>query len=171
MNEDRYVAAIEISSSKIIAVVGKIRPSRELDIIACEQEKGVESVRYGVIQNLEETSLRLQRVIDKLQHRPGVTPRIIKSVFVGLSGRSLRTISTTVSRNLPEETEITDEILASLRADALSTAIDSSLEVIDAIPRTFTVGEDTHEIAFHFRAAYDKIIYGTDTITKRSFRR
>lgn len=141
MNEDRYVAAIEISSSKIIAVVGKIRPSRELDIIACEQEKGVESVRYGVIQNLEETSLRLQRVIDKLQHRPGVTPRIIKSVFVGLSGRSLRTISTTVSRNLPEETEITDEILASLRADALSTAIDSSLEVIDAIPRTFTVGK------------------------------
>ena len=39
MTEDRYVAAIEISSSKIVAVVGKIRPDGQLCIIASEQEK------------------------------------------------------------------------------------------------------------------------------------
>ena len=46
MTEERYVAAIEISSSKIVAVVGKLRPGGQLDILATEQEKGVESVRY-----------------------------------------------------------------------------------------------------------------------------
>ncbi len=40
MTEDRYVAAIEISSSKIVAVVGKVRPDGQLCIIASEQEKG-----------------------------------------------------------------------------------------------------------------------------------
>ena len=141
MNEEKYVAALEISSSKIIAVVGKLLPSGELDIIACETEKCVEGVKYGVIQNLEDTSMRIQRLVEKIQRRPGVSPREIKGVFVGLSGRSLRSITTEVKRNLPDDTEITDAIIDSLRADALQTAIDSSLEVIDAIPRTFTVGK------------------------------
>ena len=141
MSEDRYVAAIEISSSKIIAVVGKLRPTNQLDIIACEQDKGVEGVRYGVIQNLEDTSLRIQHLITSLQRRSAVYPREITGVYVGLSGRSLRAITTEVSKNLPDDTEITNEIIAELRAQALHTAIDSSLEVVDAIPRIFKVGK------------------------------
>lgn len=124
-----------------MVVVGKLKPTRQLDIIACEQEKGVESVRYGIIQNPEATSMRIQRIIDLIQQRPGIQPRKITSVFVGLSGRSIRSISTTVHKNLPEDTEISDDIIASLRTEALQTALDSSIEVVDAIPRVFTVGK------------------------------
>ncbi len=140
MSEQRYVAAIEISSSKIMAVVGKAREAGQLDIIACEQEKGVEAVKYGVIQNLEETALRINRIINKIQHNPAVAPRKISGVFVGLSARSVRSISTEVRIQLPEETEITEEILNNLKTQALHTAIDSSLEVVDAVPRIYTVG-------------------------------
>lgn len=141
MNEDKLVAAIEISSSKIIAAVGRLRPNGQLDIIACEQEQGVESVRYGVIKNPEDTSLRIQRVIDRLELHPAVSPYVITGVFVGLAGQSLRTIPTEVTRNLPEDTEIDDEIIESLRDMALRTAIDSSLEVVDAVPRVFRIGK------------------------------
>ncbi|MDE5869675.1 MAG: cell division protein FtsA [Muribaculaceae bacterium] len=141
MNEDRYVAAIEISSSKILAVVGKLRPNNQLDIIACEQDPGVEGVRYGEIQNLEDTSLRIQHLLTKIQRRPSVQPRQITGVYVGLSGRSLRSLTTEVTKNLPDDTEITQEIIAGLRAQALKTAIDNSLEVVDAIPRVFRVGK------------------------------
>lgn len=141
MNEDRYVAAIEISSSKIVAAVGKMHPDGRLDIIATDQERGVESVRYGILQNLEETSMRMNRVIDRLQRKPVVSPRVITGLYVGLSGRSLRSITTEVEINLPDETEINDEILRRLREQALATAIDSSLEVIDAIPRIYVVGK------------------------------
>lgn len=140
MTEEKYVAAIEISSSKIIAVVGKSRPGGQLDIIASEQEKGVESVRYGVIKNLEETSMRISRILDRLERKPVVAPRRITGLYVGLSGQSLRSIPTRVSLNLPEDTEITDEILHRLLLQARSSAIDSSLEVVDAVPRSFTVG-------------------------------
>ena len=45
MNDDRYVAAIEISSSKIIAAVGRMYADGRLEVIAVDQERGVDSVR------------------------------------------------------------------------------------------------------------------------------
>ena len=145
MSEERYIAAIEISSSKIIAAVGRTYGEGHLEVIAVEQEKGVDAVRYGIIQNLEETSVKVARIIDRLERRTGVAPKKIKGLFVGLSGRSLRSIPTEVHINLPDETEISDDILNRLRNDAMRTAIDNSLEVVDAVSRLYKVGKsETH---------------------------
>ncbi|MDE5653735.1 MAG: cell division protein FtsA, partial [Muribaculaceae bacterium] len=138
---ERYVAAIEISSSKIIGVVGRVHGAGQVDIIAVEQEKCVESVRYGVIQNLEETSMRIARILEKLEHKPSISPRRISRLFIGLSGRSLRSIPTNVRISLPEDTEISEEILARLRKDAFNVSIDSSLEVVDAVARKYKIGK------------------------------
>lgn len=167
MNDERYVAAIETSSSKIIAAIGKMHDDGQLEIIATEQERGVESIRYGIVQNLEETARRVGRVLDRLQRRPGVGPRVITGVYVGLSGRSLRSIRTEVEINLPEDTEISTQILQQLRERALNTAIDSSLEVIDAIPRSYIVGKlETHSpkgaIGNKIHATYDLIVCRPD---------
>lgn len=163
MYEDRYVAAIEISSSKIVAAVGKMHGDGRLDIIASDQERGTESVRYGIIQNLEETSMRINRVLDRLQVKPAVSPREITGVYVGLSGRSLRSIRTEAELNLADETEINESILTRLREQALDTAIDSSLEVVDAIPRIYYVGNtETHSpkgvLGNRIKAVYDLIV-------------
>lgn len=163
MNDDRYVAAIEISSSKIIAAAGIMRADGRLDIIASDQERGTESVRYGIIQNLEETSRRLTRVIDRLQMKSSVAPRVITSLYVGLGGRSLRNVRTEVEISLPDESEITDAILARLRELALDTAIDSSLEVVDAIPRVYYIGKTETlspkgAVGNSIRAVYDLIV-------------
>lgn len=141
MSEERYIAAIEISSSKIIGAVGRAHPNGQVDIIAVDQERCVESVRYGVIQNLEEVSTRLARVLEHLERKPSVGQRKIKSVFVGLSGRSVRSIPTTVRLNLPDDSEITDDILKRLREDAFATAIDNTLEIVDVVPRKYRVGK------------------------------
>ncbi len=139
MNFNKYVAALEISSSKVIGVIGT-EEGGHLNIIASDQEKSVESVRYGHIQNLEDTSNRVARVLARLERTPGVEPNRIVGVYVGLSGRSMRSIVTTVSLTLPEETEVNDEILDRLRQQALATSIDSSLTVVDAVARIYKVG-------------------------------
>lgn len=138
---ERYVAAIEISSSKIIGVVGRVKEGGQVDIIAVEQEKSIESVRYGIIQNLEDSSRRLARILDKLEHKSSIAPRKIERVFIGLNARSLRSIPVEVSLQLPDETEINDEIINRLRKDALNAAIDSSLEIVDAVPRKYRIGK------------------------------
>lgn len=160
---ERYIAAVEISSSKIIAAVGKTVNEGHLDVIAVEQESCVDAVRYGIIQNLEETSMKVMRLITKLEQRTGITPRKIKGVYVGLSGRSLKSISTTVELNLPPDTEITDEIISKLRNDAMRHAIDNTLEVVDAVPRFYKVGHaEMHHpkgtVGNHIAATFDLVV-------------
>lgn len=163
MSDQRYIAAIEISSSKVIAAVGKTSGDGLLDVIAVEQEKGTESVRYGIIQNLEETSLKVSRVIDRLQRRSGISPKQIKGLFVGLSGRSVRSIPTEVSLSLPDDTEITDEVLERMRTDAMHSSVGPTLEVIDAVPRIYRIGkiETTSPkgtVGNFIRATFDLIV-------------
>lgn len=160
---ERYIAAVEISSSKIIAAVGKSSAEGQLDVIAVEEENDVECVRYGIIQNLEETSVKVARMISKLEKNPAVAPRKIKGVFVGLSGRSLRSITAEVSINLPADTEITEDIITRLRAEAMRQVNDSSLEVVDAVPRTYRVGQtETHSpkgaVGNSIQATFDLIV-------------
>lgn len=163
MNNERYVAAIEVSSSKIMAVVGKVSDDGRFEVIASDHERGVESVRYGIVQNLEETALRIDRILQRLERKPAIAPNTITGLFVGLSGRSLRSITTTVSLNLPNDTEITQDILDRLREQALQTAIDASLTIVDAIPRYYTIGKyDTQSprgmVGSDISATFDLIV-------------
>ncbi len=163
MTKEKYIAALDISSSKITGVVGVIHPGGHADIIAAEQERHLDVVRYGHIQNLEETSRRVAKVIENLERNPHVAPRKISSVFVGLNGMSMRSLTTPVSMKLAEDTEITTEILNRLREQALNTAIDNSLEVVDAVDRVYTVGRsETHTpkgaIGNSISAIYDLMV-------------
>ena len=139
MNQERYIAALEISSSKIIGAVGVYTGEGQLTVLAIEQEESNESVRYGIIQNLEEVSLRTKRIIDKLERHAAVAPRRISGIFIGLSGRSMRSVPAEVRLNFPEEVEITDDILDRLRNDARNTAIDTTLEIVDVVPRKYII--------------------------------
>lgn len=174
MNE-RYIAAIEVSSSKIVAAIGKTRGAGFLDIVAVEHESTPEGgVRYGIIQNLEETSTAVARLFARLEQRPNVNPRKIKSVIVGLGGRSFKNITKEVSLSLPEDSEITDDILTRLRDQALHSAIDNTLEVVDAVPRVFKVGNSKTSspkgmVGNHISGVFDLIVCRPEL--KRNIRR
>ena len=163
MATDRYIAALEISSSKVIGAVGAVGKSGQLEILAIEQEKNTDSVRYGQIQNIEETYNHIICVLERLERRPNISPREITGVYVGISGRSLRSIRKDVSLSLPDDTDITDSILERLKRGAMEADIESSLEIVDAIPRIFTVGKDeTHRpkgrMGNNISAIYDLIV-------------
>lgn len=116
MNKDKYIAALEISSSKVIGAVGIAGKSGQLEIIAVDQQKSTDSVRYGQIQNTEETFRLTDFVLERLERRSNITPREITGVYVGLSGRSMRSIPIDVSLSLPDDTEISEAIIERLRS-------------------------------------------------------
>ena len=174
MNE-RYIAAIEISSSKIVAAIGKTIGNGILEIVAVDHESAPEEgIRYGIIQNLEDTSYIVGRLFSRLEQRSAVNRRKIKSVIVGLGGRSMKNITKEVSLSLPEDTEISDEILSRLHQQAVNSAIDNSLEVIDAVPRVFKVGKaETSSpkgmVGNHISGVFDLIVCRPEL--KRNIRR
>lgn len=163
MNE-RYIAAIEISSSKIVASIGRTVGNGSLEIVAVESESTAEgTVRYGIIQNLEETQFTVSRIFSRLEQRNSISPKKIKGVIVGLGGRSLKNITKEVSLSLPEDTEITDDILTRLQDQALNSEIDNTLEVLDAVPRFFKVGNSETSspkgmVGNHISGIFDLIV-------------
>lgn len=162
MNEERYIVALEISSSKIIGTIGTCRDGH-LEVIAIEQEKGNDCVRHGIIRNIDEVSSRINRIIDKLQRKAAVAPRKVISVFIGLSGRSMKSIIANASLTLPDETIIDDQILQKLREQVDHNPIDGSLEVVDAVPCDFMVNNNETKspkgtIGSYISGTYDLIV-------------
>ncbi len=162
MTADKYIAAIEISSSKIIGAIGRLSADGRLNIIAIEKDKIIEYVRYGIIQNIEETNTALCRIIDRLEQRASLNKRRISAVYVGLSGRSLRNIPYEINRNLPEDTEITESIISQIKDEVLRANIDSSLEIIKAVPHSYFVNKSETQspigsMGNNIRASFDLI--------------
>lgn len=118
---EKYILALEIGSSKVKGAVGVIDNDGLLSVTAVEEEKFSDSVRHGLIINVETVSNRVNSIVRKLENR--VSPRKIKSVYVGIGGRSFMSAPREVERQLPAESEITAELVDQLRGEALSSAL------------------------------------------------
>lgn len=173
MNET-YIAALEIGSSKIIGAVGTYGADKTLNVLAVEQEESGDSVRYGIINNPDEVASRVSRIVERLEANPAVAPRRVAGVYVGLSGRSMRSVASDVKLIFPEETEFTGEILKNLRQDATSVALDSNQEILSVVARHYKVdGMETSSprgaMGKSISAVYDVIVGRTEL--KRNIQR
>lgn len=137
--KDCYIAALEIGSSKITGAIGQYTGENTLKVIALEQEHSRDSVRYGIIHNPEEVASRVMRIIERLNSNPAVAPRKVTGLYVGLSGRSLRSVASDVKLIFPEETEITGDMLKRLREDATSITLGPNQEILSVVPRSYHI--------------------------------
>lgn len=134
----KYIVAIEIGSSKIKGAVGAIDESGALTVLAIEEEKLIDSVRYGCIQNVAEVSTRVLSIVRKLENHNSVSPSKVKGVYVGLGGRSLTALAREVQRQLPDELEITERIIEQIKEEARLTTVPDR-DVVEVLPRSFII--------------------------------
>jgi len=137
---ERYIVAIEIGSSKIRGAVA-LADDAGMDVIAVEEEKLINSVRYGCIQNVD-VSEAISRVCERLEAYPKLKDGEIVGAYVGIGGKSLSSKIVEVSTSLPAEMEITSQLVADLKAKAEAMAGDSR-DVVDVVPVRFTVDKKT----------------------------
>ena len=136
--ESKYIAAIEIGSSHIRAAVGAVDETGILSVLGIEEECAIDAVRYGCIQNVEEVSNRINKLILKLQNHQSIAPRKIKAVYVALGGRGTMGSSALVERQYEEETEITPDVLRQLNDEARAQGF-SDRTVVEVLPRQFVI--------------------------------
>lgn len=134
---ERYIVALEIGSSKIRGAVAVADEAGMVDVIAAEEEKLIDSVRYGCIQNVD-VSNAISRVCERLEAYPRLKDATITGAYVGLGGKSLSSKIVEVSTTLPAEMEITAQLVADLKAKAEG-MIDDTRDVVDVVPVRFTV--------------------------------
>lgn len=148
--EQKYIVAIEIGSSKIKGAVGTFDNSNTLTVLAVEEEKLTgdelgDSVRYGVIQNVDKVTGSLQRICRKLESSPNVSPRKIKGVYTSIGGRSLLASTCEVSRQYPDDIEITDAYFEQLKREARQSLTTTEKEVVDVVTRECTINNMSYK--------------------------
>ncbi len=136
--EPRSIVAIEISSSKIKGGVATVDATGALTVLAVEEIKALNNVRYGRIQNVQEVSAGVNEIIRKLENNPAVAPNRVIGAVVPVGGRSLLSIPATGTTVFPGDIEILQENVTRLKQEALKDLV-TTKHIEAVLPRTFYV--------------------------------
>ncbi len=138
--KQKYIVAIEIGSSKIKGAVGAIDENGTLSVLAVEEEKQIDSVRYGCVQNVNMVRSSILPIVRKLENQ--ISPLKINGIYVSLGGRSMTSCSREVKRELPDAIEINERIVEQINEDAKKTIL-SDKDVVEILPREYVVDNMT----------------------------
>ena len=127
MATTEFIAAIELGSSKVTGIAGSMQ------VLAYAKEDSSSFIRKGVIYNLNKTAQSLTSIINRLE---GDLKESIAKVYVGISGQSLRTVRNVVSRDLKEETLISQELVDAICDENLEIPL-IDMDILDVAPQEF----------------------------------
>lgn len=135
-----YVAAIDIGTTKIVAVLGKRNPNRKIEIVGLSKTVS-KGVKRGVVMNIDETVSAIQTVVNDVQQKTGIK---LTEVFVGIAGQHIKSIKNRgyINRNSYDD-EITNDDVKRLIEDAHKIPIDIGEEIIHVLPQNFIVDSET----------------------------
>lgn len=135
MEKNQYIVALEIGSSKIVGAIAEKTSAGYLSVKHLQEERHLNSVRYGIVQNVENIKSSINRILKNLE---GMVDGRITQVYMGVSGRSLHSIVSEVNRSVGSTEPITKELIDRIIHEATSTPIRNH-DTIDIVPRTFYV--------------------------------
>ena len=111
MTDKDFIVAIELGSSKVTGIAGQKKPDGSISVLALVKEDSSSFIRKGVVYNIDKTAQCLQNVIQKLENQ---LKTHITQVFVGVGGQSIRSVRNSLAKDLPEQTIITQQMVAEL---------------------------------------------------------
>ena len=160
--DTRYIVVLEIGSSNIKGLAAAVGELGEINIIAIEEIRVTNCVRYGKIQNVQEVSAHVNDIIRKLENNPLISPRKITDIYVALGGRSLSTVTAQAQAKFPNAVEITPETIDRLKRDASFGLVTDKLN-LDMVPHLFFVDKSEVKnvvgtIGSYIRAEFSAIV-------------
>ncbi|HEX2968433.1 MAG TPA: cell division protein FtsA [Bacteroidales bacterium] len=138
--KEQYVAAIDIGTTKIVAIVGKKNESGKIEILGLSKALS-KGVKRGVVLNIEETVDAITTTVTDVQQRSGI---MFSEVFVGIAGQHIKSMKNRgyILRDAWED-EIRKEEVFRLIEDMHKIHIDIGEEIIHVIPQNFIVDNET----------------------------
>lgn len=138
MEQNQYIVALEIGSSKIVGAFAEKTPSGMVTLTRLVEEKMTNCVRYGTVLNVENVKSGIMRIFKDIED--SVDGRVTH-VYVGVGGRSLHSEVSEVNRSLDSTKPITDDIIENIIRDASRNTV-KNYETIEVVPRTIYVDKN-----------------------------
>ena len=134
--EKDIIIAVELASTAIRAIAGKREPDGSMQVLAFAQEESTNTIRKGIIDNIDKTTQALSHVIGKLNDKLGVR---VKSIYVGLGGQSLRSVHNRVLLQFDGLELLSHKTIDKMR-DTNSGVVYPNAEIKEVVPQEFTIG-------------------------------
>jgi cell division protein FtsA len=136
----RHIAALDIGTTEVRAVVGEITDNDKLEIIGVGRGPS-RGVRKGVVVNIEATVDAIKQAVEEAEMMAGVP---IDAAYVGMGGAQVRGMNSrgviAISRR---NRDITEEDVYRVIDQARAISVPTDREIIDVLPQEFTVdGQD-----------------------------
>ena len=138
--KEQYVAAIDIGTTKIVAIVGKKNENGKIEILGLSKAPS-KGVKRGVVLNIEETVSAIETTVEDVQRRSGI---MFSEVFVGIAGQHIKSMKNRgyITREAYDD-EIKKEEVFKLIEDMHKIHIEIGEEIIHVIPQNFIVDNET----------------------------
>jgi cell division protein FtsA len=138
--ENRIVAAVDIGTTKIVSLIGRLNEHSRLEVLGISRSAS-KGVKRGVVLNIEETVNAIQSTISEVRQQSGLQ---FSEVFVGIAGQHIKSVRNRgyVNRDSYED-EITREDLHALIQDMYKIPVDIGEEIIHVLPQNYIVDNET----------------------------
>ena len=134
--EKDIIIAVELASTAIRAIAGKREPDGSMQVLAFAQEESPNTIRKGIIDNIDKTTQALSRVVAKLGDKLGVK---VGSVYIGLGGQSLRSVHNRVLLQFDGLELLSHKTIDKMR-DTNSGVVYPNAEIKEVVAQEFTIG-------------------------------
>jgi cell division protein FtsA len=138
--KENIVAAIDIGTTKIVAIIGKKDQQGKIEIIGYGRADST-GVKRGVVLNIEQTVNAIHQAVSLAEAQAGFT---ITKAYVGIAGQHIRSMRNRgyINRDSYDE-EISREDVQALIDDMYRIPIDVGEEIIHVLPQSYTVDSET----------------------------
>ncbi len=136
-----FIVAIELGSSKITGIAGCKNLDGSITVLATVEENSSSCIRKGVIYNINQTCLCLTNIVKKLKT---MLKQDIKQVYVGVGGRSIRSVKNVIPRDLRENTVISQALINELMDENRNVSYPDQ-EILDAITQEYKI-DNQHQL-------------------------
>lgn len=130
-----FIVAIELGSSKMTGIAGRKNLDGSIQVLACVKEDASMCIRKGVVYNIEKTAQRLTNIINRMEKQLKTT---ITQVYVGVGGQSIRSVRNVITKELPADTFVTQDMVIELM-DANRSVNYPDQEILDAAVQEYKV--------------------------------
>jgi len=131
---NHLIVGLDIGTSKVVAIVGAITTSEEIQIIGIGSSRS-HGLKKGVVINIESTVQTIQRAIEEAELMSGCE---IHSVYAGIAGSHIRSLNShgiVAIRNNEVSAGDVDRVIDTARA----VAIPADQKILHILPQEFVI--------------------------------
>ncbi len=134
--EKNLIVGLDIGTSKVVAIVGELKPDDEIEIIGIGSHPS-RGLKKGVVVNIESTVQSIQRAVEEAELMAGCQ---IHSVHAGIAGSHIRSLNSHGIVAIKDR-EVTHGDVERVIDAARAVAIPADQKILHILPQEFIIDE------------------------------